>query len=268
MYSTRISVVVLFLSALVCDRYGVVKSMRGNIGLAQLGSCGRGMLLLLAIGCLRLTVAAQSFSNLNFESTAGLGIPADGIWLNWSLAAPGWHHPSGGDSVFVYHKDPPRGSIAQYYFLVDSTATSWSPLEGQYSLALVSGHYNRNDSSSPWVNAYIEQTGYIPLDAQSLQLFAKGEFELTINSKEVPISTLEGDLYGADISRYAGQTVSMRISSTSTQVQTPVIVDGLNFSPQAIPEPSGAALLVIGLAAGILAKRRRAAPICETANPS
>src|SRR5678815_1508552 len=103
MYSTRISVVVLFLSALVCDRYGVVKSMRGNIGLAQLGSCGRGMLLLLAIGCLRLTVAAQSFSNLNFESTAGLGIPADGIWLNWSLAAPGWHHPSGGDSVFVYH---------------------------------------------------------------------------------------------------------------------------------------------------------------------
>jgi hypothetical protein len=215
------------------------------------------MLLLLAICCLRPAASAQSFSNLNFESTSGSGIPADGIWLNWSLAAPGWQHPSGGDSVFVYHKSPPAGSIAQYYFLVDSTSTIWSPLEGQFSLALVSGHYNRNDATSPWVNAYIEQTGYIPQDAQSLQLFAQGEFTLTINSTQVPITTLDSELYGADISGYAGQVVSMRISSASTEVQAPVIVDGLSFSLQAVPEPSSAALLIMGLAAGILAKRRR-----------
>jgi hypothetical protein len=238
-------------------KYEAVKSLRYHLGLDQLGIMGRVILLLLAICCLRLTAVAQSFSNLNFESTAVSGIPADGIWLNWSLAAPGWHHPVGVDSVFVYHKTPPQGSIAQYYFLVDSTTTSWSPLEGKYSLALVSGHYNRNDPGSPWVNAYIEQTGYIPQDAQSLQLFAQGEFALTINSKEVPLSTLDGDLYGADISGYAGQTVSMRISSTSTQVQSPVIVDGLSFSLQAVPEPSGAALVALGLGAGILAKRRR-----------
>ena len=122
---------------------------------------------------------------------------------------------------------------------------------------MVSGHYNRNDSSSPWVNAYIEQTGVIPQDAQSLQLFAKGDFTLSINSKEVPITSLDNDLYGVDISGYGGQTVSLRISSASTQVQAPVIVDGLSFSVQAVPEPSGAALVAMGLAAGILAKRRR-----------
>jgi hypothetical protein len=228
-----------------------------SVGWERIRFGGKGMLLLLAICCLRLTTSAQSFSNLNFESSATTGIPADGIWLNWGLAAPGWQHPVGGDSVFVYHKNPPPGSIAQYYFLVDSTSTIWSPLEGQFSLALVSGHYNRNDPSSPWVNAYIEQTGYVPQDAKSFQLFAEGEFTLSINSTEVPITTLDSHLYGADVSSYAGQLVSMRISSTSTQVQSPVIVDGLSFSPQAIPEPSGAALLVMGLAAGILAKRRR-----------
>ncbi len=214
------------------------------------------MFLLLAVCCLRLTASAQGFINLNFESTSASGIPADGIWLNWGLAAPGWHHPSGGDSVFVYHKTPPQASFAQYYFLVDSASSSWSPLEGQYSLALVSGHYNRNDASSPWVNASIGQTGVIPKDALSLQLFAKGDFTLSINSKAVPVTSLNGDLYGADVSAYAGQAVSLEISSTTTQVQTPVIIDGMHFSVQAVPEPSGASLLIMGLVAGILAKRR------------
>jgi len=233
-----------------------MKRLRRDSNSNRLGLSGKGLFLLLAICCVRLTASAQAFSNLNFEPTSVSGIPADGIWLNWGLAAPGWHHPSGGDSVFVYHKSPPQGSFAQYYFLVDSTSASWSPLEGQYSLALVSGHYNRNDPSSPWVNASIEQTGVIPKDALSLQLFAKGDFTLSINSKELSISSLDKDLYGVDVSAYAGQSVTLQISSTTAQVQTPVIVDGLKFSVQAVPEPSSASLVVMGLVAVVLAKRR------------
>ena len=227
------------------------------LGFCRFLSFSRGMAFLILLCGSSITASSQSFRNMNFESIGGTAVPSDGIWLNWNLAAPGWAHPLGGDSVFVYHRNPPQDSIAQFYFLIDSSSTKWSPLEGNYSLALFSGHYNRNDASSPWVGSYVEQTGVIPVGAQSFHFLAQGDFSLTLDSTQVPLSKLADNSYAADISKFAGETVSLRFSNNSAELQQPVILDGMGFSVQAIPEPSSAGLLLFGLAAGVLARRAR-----------
>jgi hypothetical protein len=199
---------------------------------------------------------AQSFQNLDFENAGA--IATDGIWLNWSLAVPNWTHPKGGDSLFVYHRSPPLYSIAQFYFLVDNTSTRWSPLEGNRSLALVSGHFNRNEASSPWVQAYIAQEGWVPENAKSFHLLATGDFSLSIDEMPVPVSRVSGNEYLADVSAYAGQYVSLKVASEALEVQSPVIVDHMGFSTQTVPEPGSSTLLLLGLAAfGIRQLRRK-----------
>ncbi len=179
----------------------------------------------------------------------------DGIWLSWSLAAPGWNHPKGGDSVFVYHNTPPAGSIAQFYFLADNVSTKWSPLEGNFSLALVSGHYNRADENSTWVKAYIEQDAVIPEGARSLHFLATGDFSLTLDSQPLTVTHIAGNQYQVDISEFSGQYASLRIANESSDIQNPVLVDAFQFSTQPIPEPSVTALMLCGL--GLMLVRKR-----------
>jgi len=195
------------------------------------------------------TTQGQPFLNLDFESTGSPNIAPDSIWLSWSLAAPAWTHPQGGDSLFVYHHTPPSTSIAQFYFLVDETSTQWSPLEGNRSLALVSGHYDRNNENSPWVQAYIEQQAMVPEDAVSFRLLGTGSVCLSLDSQELPLSNLGGGSFGADISQFAGQVVTLRVASQSTTIQDPVIVDKMEFSSQPIPEPGSLSILGVGLVA-------------------
>ncbi len=203
-----------------------------------------------------LTGSSQSFSDLDFESIGGPTIASDGIWLGWSLAAPGWQHASGGDSVFVYHHTPPQNSFAQYYFLADPSSTSWAPLAGDYSLALVSGHFNRNDPNSPWVNAFIEQDAIIPLGTKSLTLLATGDFSVTLNSQRLEMTPLGDHRFAADVSPFEGEFAALRIINNSSETQDPVLVDNISFSPQLVPEPSTLALLGLGAAALVLRRRR------------
>ncbi len=217
---------------------------------------GQGLRALACLGLgLALSSQGQQFLNLDFENPQTGNIMPDGIWLSWSLAAPGWTHPKGGDSVFVYHNTPPASSIAQFYFLADKDSTQWTPLEGNFSLALVSGHYNRFDDTSPWVKAYIEQDGIIPESARSLQFLATGNFSLSLGSQPLPVMHASGDQYVADVSAFAGQYVSLRLENEATEIQSPVIVDKLQFSTQPIPEPGVAALMLCGVA--VVAFRKR-----------
>src|SRR4030095_3056583 len=97
------------------------------------------------------------------------------------------------------------------------------------------------------MDAYIEQQGVIPEDAQSLRLMAEGEFTLTLNSRVIPMVRETDGYFAGDISKFAGEMVTMRITSRATDIQQPVLVDGLAFSVQAIPEASPSKLLICGL---------------------
>jgi hypothetical protein len=203
-----------------------------------------------------LACPGQSFQNMDFERPGNPKLAPDGIWITWALAVPGWQHAKGGDSTFVYHNTPPMGALGQYYFLIDESAMNWSPLAGNCSLALVSGYYNRRDTSSPWVPAYIEQTAEIPSDAKFFQLLAKGDFSLSLDSKPLTMSNLGGNNWIADVSQYAGTTATLRVTSLAAELGAPVVVDNLHFTQQPIPEPSSLSLLGLGFAGFLWARRR------------
>lgn len=238
-----------------------------NVRCAVTGDCESGLggrvrtlLAVVLASSSALAGSAQSFTNLDFESIGASSISSNGIWLSWSLAAPGWDHAVGGDSFFVYHNTPPTGEYGQYYFLADQYSTAWSPLEGDFSLVLVSGNYNRSDPTSPWVNAWIEQSGVVPVDAESFRLTATGDFSVTINSTPVEMTWLGGDSYGGDISKFQGQTVNLRIWNDADTWNEGVVLDELNFSTQAVPEPSVGALFLVGAGAVAVVRRGRRGP--------
>ena len=196
----------------------------------------------------------QTFQNLDFEAAGSQTIPPSAVWLSWSLAATGWQHAGGANTFFVYH-DSPQTNLTQTYSLVDSASTQWKPLAGNFSLAISSGYYSVAEANSTWVHAEISQQGLVPENAHSFQLLAEGHFTVYINSTEIPMSNLGGNVYGGDVSAYAGQVVTLEIANASTEFHDPVMVDNLTFSTQVVPEPGTFALLGAGLAL-LLARSR------------
>jgi hypothetical protein len=192
--------------------------------------------------------SAQSFRNLDFEAAGSQTIPANAVWLSWSLAATGWQHAPGADTFFVYH-NPPATNLTQAYSLVDSSSSQWKPLAGNFSLALSSGYYSLAQPNANWVPAEVSQSGVVPNDAVSFRLLAEGDFQVYINSTRIEMSNLGGNLFGGDVTSFAGQLVNLEIVSASTRLHDPVLIDNLSFSTQAVPEPSILAVLGLGLAA-------------------
>ena len=205
--------------------------------------------LLLFTASFVLRVASQGFANLDFERARVLvNDPAFGA-LDWNVAAPGWGHSSGSDTSIVYYRAPHVG-VSQYYLLVDSLSFSGSLLAGRYSLAFAGGHLSSVDPDSPWVQAYISQTGVIPGDAQSIRLLATGPFGVFVGGTPIAMQSLGGNAYAGDISAFAGSSAEFRIVNTSPTVQVPVVADDITFSPVAVPEPS--TVVLIGAALGSL----------------
>jgi PEP-CTERM motif len=214
-------------------------------------------LLLLAVSIADST-ASQTFTNLNFERAQVVVNDPDFGFLDWNLAVPGWSPSSGNDTSSVYYRSPHLG-ISQYYLLVDSISFPSSLLAGRYSLAFASGHLT-SDPTSPWVQAYISQTGSIPNDARSIRLSATGIFDVFVGGVSIPMQALGGNAYAGDISAFAGTTSEFRIVNTSWAVQDPVVADNIVFSSLSAPEPSSMALLGAGAIVSVIIWRRRVRP--------
>ena len=215
-------------------------------------------ILILATLCISTVAHSQGFVNLNFEDAVVQPLPPDNIFLEWSLAAPGWNHSGGFSTSFVYYHQEHVGS-EQIFLLVDSTSPVSPPgaqLAGNYSLAFASGV--SNDVSGIWVNAYISQSGLIPSSARSIRMLASGApFQVFIGGVEIPMLSLGGNSYGGDISGLGDSTADLTIVNAASigNVHDYTIVDNIQFSPEAIPEPSVIALIFIG--GGVLIYARR-----------
>lgn len=222
--------------------------------------------LLLATALAGLTPGfSAGFTNLNFErAVVQLNDPNFG-WLDWPLAAPGWNHSTGVATEAVHYGLPHLGT-AQIYMLMDTnTYSGFTPYEGNYSLMFASGYATTFPEPVDWTQAFISQTGDIPNDTCSLQLIATGPFEVFLNETLIPMLSLGGNRYGANIPGFAGTTAQLTIMNTTPYWaawspewfgrETSTIVDDIVFSPVAIPEPSSLALLGLGLS-GLLRKRR------------
>ena len=174
-----------------------------------------------------------TFVNLDFESV----IPPLNRDIHSSVpianALPGWAGYINGNAVdrVLYNNISLGGSSVS---LLDSFSPSpaFVPIQGSYSVYLAAG-------------AGIGQTGQIPNTAASLVFLSKPFFAFNVSFGGHLISMLQSGTSGnniimaGDISRFAGQTAELRFVGTG-------LFDDIQFSNQAIPEPSVLGLSVIG----------------------
>lgn len=211
----------------------------------------------LAGAALALVLAAPAradFVNLDFEQAqlpGGSTVPIS--TLEWSAGAPGWSHTTGSDTGIVYYNAAHVG-VTQWFMLVGEH-NGWL-LEGAYSMAFRSGMSSSFDPNATWVHAALWQTGTVPSTARSLQLRAFGPLAVFLGDTALPLQSLGGNLYGADVQAFAGQTLELRLVNTSNSLSDAVVVDSIVFSPSPVPELPTLALFGLGLA-GWAATRRR-----------
>ena len=182
----------------------------------------------------------QGFLNLDFESAIipdnpKSNIPAADLFPNWTVSPP---------LVYVYYNgySLSGGSIS----LISTNAGFPGPLQGQYWVLFRGTNPNGPDGPIP---ISLGQTGQIPVWARSISYWGNDQgLQITFNGAVLAFSTLSTtanyNVYGADISAYAGQTGQLLISALSGTGGSQF--DNIQFSSTAVPEPGTVALIVTG----------------------
>jgi hypothetical protein len=213
-------------------------------------------LSVLALSCtneFRNALAQGTFQNLGFEAVRNVPLfdPQAHPWyMPAADALPGWACYVGSEQIH---------SVLYNNFTLDAAALGVASSTaafvpnalpvGVYSLSLQAGIA----TSGVYSSASIAQVGQIPSDAKSIRFRGYEQvtggigFSVTFGGNPIPLTTImTGDdvkLYGGDISRFAGESGELRITSISHFSY----LDGLVFSPVAVPEPPTSALLLGGL---------------------
>ncbi|MCL5098228.1 MAG: hypothetical protein M1608_12015 [Candidatus Omnitrophica bacterium] len=166
---------------------------------------------------------------------------------------PGWHMFLGTNSIssIGLNLTPPGYGYATLISANPPQLGFVLPVEGLYSLDMLPG-------SHPIT---LLQIGEIPTGSKSIQFLSYGSpVQLEVSGSLVPLfyTPLPFDpripdynqpsIAMGDISPFAGQNVELKFIAISEFNQNPYHgLDSISFSPLAIPEPAGVALLSIGL---------------------
>lgn len=209
--------------------------------------------LLLSLGLFGLgqTVLAQGFVNLNFERATIAPTPPNQfgtLFADPAQAFPGWTMGTDGTSNpnYTLYNNLTIGSVAQVLIGPDyPNGTGYLPLQGSYSALLQFGPSVELGEPS------LSQTGLVPADAKSINFLMAttlGQAMVTLGGTEVSLMPIGGGRVAGDISAFAGQTALLKFS-TRTYEGGWFYFDDIQFSAQAVPEPSAPAL---GSVAGIM----------------
>ena len=204
--------------------------------------------------------AQGTFVNRNFESANLVNPPAPAFptLVAFNDAFPGWTGYAGTNQLTQAWNNGVSGGAALITLVTPNTATgggyfgsSNSVISGTFTAVLAAGI-----GSSGAVSVSLAQNGLFPADAQSL-LFSLGDLSvindlsISFNGQQLPFYVLSGgpnyNVYGADISAFAGQSGELRF--TANPFTTPfskAYLDDIFFSNQPIPEPSALSLLAAG----------------------
>jgi hypothetical protein len=217
--------------------------------------------LLLSLSCSSSLWAFSPFTDLDFESATLIpisGDPHNGIHL--SEALPGWNGFSGTNQLDWILYD--NAFLDSTGIAIWSSSGTFSVIQGNYTVSLEAGSQLFSDPSTP-ADVSLSQTGLVPSGTKSLTFLANGfgpfsvslgGSNLNLISSFVPNHNYE--LYQADVSAFAGQAAELTFTVFA---QNPyngqlhgLTLDSIEFSPDAIPEPSGLSLLAIGVAVLLL----------------
>jgi hypothetical protein len=193
---------------------------------------------------------AQGFVNLDFE--AAQNVPGSNGYMASTDALPGWTAFSGASQlsdVFYINNitSPPYPPVE----LVGWNGINWRVIDGNYSCFLNNG-------------GLISQTATVPADTESL-IFKDyvysgyhATMSVSLGGQNLSLITISNTpnykLVGADISAFAGQTVTLSFSASSGGYN----LDGIQFSSQLVPEPGTLGLLALGgsLCGGLYFRRK------------
>ena len=201
---------------------------------------------------------AQAFQNLDFESATLVTAPNGTI--NFSAAFPGWGGFAGTNQL---------GTVQHNLTFLDTTGISiidTNPLppgvfgeliDGNYTAVLQAGVYN---GFTP-TDVSLSQTGVVPLGTKSLSFLALpsslaiSNFTVSLGGVSLnlissPVANENYTLYEADVSAFAGlpEELKFTLLAQNPHVSNRYLsLDDIQFSPIAIPEPSGFDLVMVAL---------------------
>jgi hypothetical protein len=193
---------------------------------------------------------SQGFANLDFENPV-LPLMPNGAQIPTTNAIPFWtaYYSSSlqgtSSTPVIFYDGVSIGGAA--IALEDANAPSGGgplPIQGQYSVLL------EGSSSSTPTAASIGQTGQIPLTALSLLFYLSldSSLQVTFNGQLIPLvqigSTPNYDIMGGNISAIAGQTGQLLFTALPNGGYG--LLDNIQFSSTAVPEPSVLGLSALG----------------------
>ncbi|MBC8107506.1 MAG: hypothetical protein H7Z14_13015 [Anaerolineae bacterium] len=201
---------------------------------------------LLFVGCsfamsLCASTVAAPFVNLDFELSTVQ--PTDPQVVPTAAAFPGWTARFGNNvSSTVFHDYAGAGEPIVAVYDMPAFGGSDALLQGEYMAVLGPGTDNAVTS--------LAQVGDIPTGTQSMTLLCAGHAGppiVRVNGLLVSTTYLSGipasgevNVYGADVSAFAGQTIEIRFQSKTFIPGEDFgfrSFDDVRFSPNPIPEP-------------------------------
>jgi hypothetical protein len=217
-----------------------------------------GTLIVLLCVLSHVSFAQGTFQNLGFEAADPRPVPGGPAGhVQFVPAFPGWTCTVNGrqQSSALFNNLNATPALALY-------GPGFDPLDGSYSALF--------QASTLFLPSEVSlfQSGLVPDDALSLRFLATspaalgdGSLSVSLNGTLLNYSVLQDfgaySLYAGDVSSFAGQLAELRFSDTvAPGGMSTLMLDAVNFSPVAVPEPSAWALLVCGTAAGWAMLRR------------
>ncbi len=226
-----------------------------------------------------MSVLSQgTFQNLDFEDVRNVPVfdpPGAGL-MSATDALPGWTCYAGTNQLNLalydtLNLDNVGAGVISTASPVAYTIPAGLP-DGQFCASLQYGVLTH--PIGPWENvpASIAQVGQVPIGAHSILFAGSTPFSVSFAGTGLPLSVMAAypgyDIFGADISSFAGQIGELRFTSYSHVS----FLDSIQFSSQVIPEPT--TIRLMGFAATIflpvcLYCRRwgRSAPHSASPNP-
>ena len=181
---------------------------------------------------------SQGFVNLDFESAnisqrSGNVIQAADAFPGWSVNAPFVYYDSislSGGSISIFN---PTSSYPV------------PPIQGNYYAYLASVNVPGYD-----IPISLGQSGLVPSSTQSIQFWGNiSGMQITFSGQPLFFNilgtTANYNIYGADISTYAGQTGQLLF--TLPPLSGNASLDNIQFSSSSVPEPSALALGGLGI---------------------
>jgi hypothetical protein len=206
-----------------------------------------------------------TFRNLDFElAQVPTSTPA-GTLVPTGSAVPFWTAYLGNDQQSTVQYNQLYLGSGSVDLLTSDGPYSMSVFQGRYGVALQAGGPFGGGGGG---DASISQTGAIPQNALTLLFAASAPYgagwTVSVGGQVLPVVQLQqinanSFIYGADIAAFVGKTEDLKFTAL-LGTGSPLVnmfLDGIQFSPNSIPEPSVFAVAALGgILIGIFRRRR------------